>query len=131
MSDIQKQIVTTIENHDIFHNLLSINPGLILIKLGAEWCGPCKKIKPVIDAFFASSPPNVLCCEIDVDECFNFYSYLKTKRVTNGIPVILCYKKGNITAYPDDSVTGADPNDLDLFFKRCVVHLSLSRTHNK
>jgi len=123
MSIIQKQIITNIENRDAFLNLLTINPGLILIKLGATWCGPCKRIKPVIDAFYASSPPNVMCCEIDVDECFDLYSFLKTKRITNGVPVILCYRQGNITAYPDDSITGADPNDLDLFFKRCAVHL--------
>ena len=103
--------------------LLSHNPGLIIIKLGAEWCGPCKKIKPAINGFFASSPPEVVCADIDVDVSFDFYSFLKSKRMVNGIPVILCYKKGNKTYIPDDIITGSDPNELHNFFTRCGNHL--------
>ena len=91
--------------------------------MGATWCGPCKRIKPVVDAFFASSPESVICCEIDVDESFDVYTYFKSKRMVNGVPVILCYKKGNTGYIPDDSVTGADPVALDAFFKRCGQHL--------
>ena len=43
--------------------------------------------------------------------------------MVNGIPVVLCYKKGNNTFIPDDSVTGSDLSALDLFFKRCNKHL--------
>jgi hypothetical protein len=35
----------------------------------------------------------------------------------------MCYKKGNTSFIPDDSVTGADPAQLDGFFKRCGLHL--------
>lgn len=37
--------------------------------------------------------------------------------MVNGIPVMLCYKKGNTNFIPDDSVTGADPGALDAFSK--------------
>ena len=43
--------------------------------------------------------------------------------MVNGIPVILLYKKGNVSYIPDDAITGADPADLDKFFKRCGLHL--------
>ena len=119
----QKTIITYFENRNKFLSLLEKNPGLIIIKLGAKWCGPCKKIKPVVDGFFASSPDNVICCEIDVDESFDLYSYFKGKKMVNGIPVMLCYKKGNTSYIPDDSITGADPNGLDAFFRRCGLHL--------
>jgi len=118
----QKTIISFIQSRDHFANLLSKNPGLIILKLGATWCGPCKRIKPVLDAFFASSPDNVLCCDIDVDECSDLYAYLKSKKMVNGIPVILCYKKDNVSFIPDDSITGADPVELDKFFKRCALH---------
>ena len=39
--------------------------------------------------------------------------------MVNGIPVMLCYAKGNLSFSPNDSVTGADPAQLDAFFKRC------------
>ena len=49
---------------------------------------------------------------------------LKSKKMVNGIPVMLCYKKGNETFIPDDMVTGAEPIGLDAFFKRCGNHLN-------
>lgn len=119
-----KTIITQFETRNDFFKLLSNNPGLIIIKLGAEWCGPCKRIAPVLEGFFASSPDNVVCCDIDVDESFDYYAFLKSKRMVNGIPAILCYKKGNLTYIPDDRITGADPVELDGFFRRCGYHLT-------
>ena len=83
----------------------------------------CKVIAPIVDAFFLSSPKNVICADIDVDESIDLYAYLKSKKMVNGIPVILCYVKGNTGFSPNDSVTGADPAQLDAFFKRCGNHL--------
>jgi len=120
---MSKQIISEIPNRESFIHLLSHNPGLIVIKLGAEWCGPCKKIKSAVHGFFASSPPEVVCADIDVDQCLDFYSFLKSKKMVNGIPVLLCYKKGNATYIPDDIVTGSDPNELHQFFIRCGKHL--------
>jgi len=120
---ITKKVITVFGNQNDFLELLKVNPGLIVIKFGATWCGPCKSIAPVIEAFFGSSPDSVICADIDVDESFDLYSFMKSKRMVNGIPVLLCYKRGNIGFAPDDMVTGASPNDLDAFFKRCGIHL--------
>jgi hypothetical protein len=127
---MSKQVISEIPNRDSFFHLLKHNPGLIVIKLGAEWCGPCKQIKNVVHAFFASSPPEVVCADIDVDKCFDFYSFLKSKKMANGIPLILCYKKGNVTFIPDDSITGSDAGQLHLFFKRCGEHLTSALKNN-
>ena len=122
-SAVTKQVISVFETRDAFLNLLKSNPGLVIVKLGATWCGPCKKIAHIVEAFFASSPPEVICADIDVDESIDLYSYLKQRRMVNGIPVILMYKRGNVSFAPDDSVTGADPGQLDAFFKRCGLHL--------
>jgi hypothetical protein len=121
---MSKKIISEIASRDAFFHLLGHNPGLIILKLGATWCGPCQTIKHIVHAFFATSPDSVVCGDIDVDESFDFYALLKSKKMVNGIPVLLCYKKGNATYIPDDSVTGADPAALDAFFKRCGNHLS-------
>ena len=118
-----KQIIASFENRDEFLRLLGVNPGLVIVKLGATWCGPCKAIAPVVHAFFASSPANVVCADIDVDESFDLYAALKQKKMVNCIPVILLYKKGNVSYIPDDSVTGSGAPELDAFFKRCSLHL--------
>lgn len=122
---LSKQVISVFENRDVFLNLLKLNPGLVIVKLGASWCGPCKKIAHIVEAFFASSPSNVICADIDVDDSIDLYSYLKTKRMVNGIPVILMYKRGNLSFIPDDSITGANPADLDAFFKRCGNQLAI------
>jgi len=119
-----KKIISVFENRQDFFNLLKVNPGLVIIKFGATWCGPCKKIKHVVDGFFATSPDNVICADVDVDESFDLYGYFKSKKMVNGIPVMLCYIKGNETFIPDDSITGIDPGALDAFFKRCGNYLS-------
>ena len=121
---MNKVIITEIPSLKDFFHLLQNNTGLIILKLGATWCGPCKKIKQVVDGFFGTSPENVICGDIDVDNSVEFYSFLKSKRIVNGIPVLLCYKKGNTTYFPDDSITGALPNDLHQFFLRCNKHLN-------
>lgn len=118
-----KEIISEIPTREAFFHLLNNNPGLIVLKLGAEWCGPCKQIKHIVHAFFATSPLDVVCGDIDVDQSFDFYSLLKNKKMVNGIPVLLCYKKGNVNFIPDDIITGADPAGLDAFFKRCGRHL--------
>ena len=120
---ITKQVISVFNSRDEFTELLKVNPGLVIVKFGAKWCGPCKRIAHIVEAFFASSPTNVICADIDVDESFDLYSFMKHKRMVNGVPVMLCYKRGNTGFAPDDMVTGAAPNDLDAFFKRCGIHL--------
>lgn len=121
--NVSKEIISKFENRNDFIKLLHVNPGLVIMKLGATWCGPCKQIAPIVEAFFASSPKTVICADIDVDENIDLYSFLKSKKMVNGIPVMMCYKKGNVSFAPDDAVTGSDPAALDAFFKRCGYHL--------
>jgi thioredoxin-like negative regulator of GroEL len=120
---MSKQVISEIADRNAFMTLLQHNPGVIVLKLGAEWCGPCKTIKSAVHGFFASSPPEVVCGDIDVDQSFDFYSFMKSKKMVNGIPVLLCYKKGNGTYIPDDIITGSDPQQLHQFFMRCGKHL--------
>ncbi len=125
-----KQIISEIANREAFLHLLTHNTGLIVLKLGATWCGPCSLIKDDVNEFFVTSPIDVICGDIDVDQSFDFYSFLKSKKMVNGIPVMLCYKKGNNTYIPDDSVTGANKQDLHKFFLRCGNHLLVAKRDN-
>ena len=113
-----KQIIDHMSVSDL-RGLLVGNPGIIFIKFGATWCGPCKKVDGLIEAYFNSSPETVVCAMLDVDDNIELYGYLKKSRIVHGIPAVLCYVKGNIELWPDDSVTGADIPQLHQFFARC------------
>ena len=113
-------IITSIPDLNAFKNILESNPGVFIMKLGAEWCGPCKQIAGLVHSFMEQVPPNVQCAIIDVDEAFALYSLLKTKKVISAIPIILVYHKGNTHYVPDDGVIGADPKKIrDLFVRSC------------
>jgi hypothetical protein len=43
--------------------------------------------------------------------------------MVNGMPVLLCYVKGNESYIPDDSITGARKKELHMFFDRCKQYL--------
>jgi thiol-disulfide isomerase/thioredoxin len=90
------------------------------LKFGAEWCGPCKKIEGLVEQWFSVMPATVQCCKIDLDESFELYGFLKSKRRINGIPAILAYRKGNLNYIPNDMMAGADVAQVNAFFQRCL-----------
>jgi len=111
-------ILTEIRDRTHFAELLQNNPGLIIIKFGAEWCGPCKQIEGLVQQWFNKTNDKVQCFMIDVDEYFDLYAFLKSKKLVNGIPAILCYEKDNVHYIPNDIVIGANVEQVNLFFTR-------------
>ncbi len=102
-----------------FNTLLIENQGLLFVKFGATWCKPCRLIDGLVKSYFMSTPDNVTCAILDIDDNIDLYGYLKRKKVTYGIPAILCYTKGVTDIMPVDSVTGADNFLIHSFFDRC------------
>ena len=111
-------ILTELPSKIEFQQALETNPGVMLIKFGAEWCGPCKKIEGHVKILMNSMPGNVQSYIIDIDESLEVYSFLKNKKMVNGIPVILAYYSENTSHIPDDIVIGADVVKVNEFFHR-------------
>ena len=63
-------------------------------------------------------PSNVQCYIIDIDNSLEVYSFLKNKKMVNGIPAILAYYSENTSHIPDDVVIGADAVKINEFFER-------------
>ena len=113
-------IIHNIENKTAFAQLLQNNPGVLIIKFGAEWCGPCKMIDPFVKTCISKMPNNIQSVIVDVDQSIEIYGFLKTKKMINGIPAILAYYAGNVNYIPDDAVIGADNAQVRMFFERCL-----------
>jgi thiol-disulfide isomerase/thioredoxin len=112
-------ILTQIYTVQDFKNCLLNNPGVFIMKLGADWCGPCRQIESLVVNFMKQAPDNVQCAIVNVDEAAELYSFLKNKRMVSGIPAILAYYKGNLNYIPDANVIGADPQQILNLFQMC------------
>lgn len=100
--------------------VLKSNPGVIIVKYGAEWCGPCKKIEEFVKKNMELMPTEkVRTIVIDIDDAIDAYAFLKSKKIVNGIPVILAYYKGNASYIPDDVVIGTNTDEIKAFFDSC------------
>jgi thioredoxin-like negative regulator of GroEL len=101
-----------------FERLLAENPGKVVLKFGATWCGPCKRIEAHVNDWINTFDDSVVSVIIDIDESFDIYGVFKARRQVNGIPAILCFKKGNLSYIPDFSVNTSDLEAVNTFFKR-------------
>jgi thiol-disulfide isomerase/thioredoxin len=112
-------IITELPSKKVFQEALESNPGIIIIKFGAEWCAPCKRIESHVKLLMSKMPNNVQSYVIDIDDSLEVYSFLKNKKMVNGIPAILAYYSENVSYIPDDVVIGADAVKVNEFFERC------------
>jgi len=104
-----------------FAILMMNNPGILIFKFTADWCGPCKKIKDYSYMKSNELPDHITMFEVDVDECFDLYAFLKHKKMVNGIPVFLAYARG-MNEGPIASITGASIPDIEAFFTSCTSY---------
>lgn len=73
----------------------------LVIDFSATWCGPCKKIAPIIDELAAEYEGRVLICKADVDE----NDELTSRYGIRNVPTVLFIKGGEVV----DKNVGASP----------------------
>lgn len=64
----------------------------VVIDFWAEWCGPCKRIAPIIDELATEYEGKVVIGKYNVDD----YSDLSTDFSIRNIPTILFFKDGEL-----------------------------------
>lgn len=83
----------------------------VVIYFTAKWCGPCKRIKPVFEAFERESlekMDDLVYLKIDVDDDQEIANYAKIK----SMPTFLFYKQGELAI----QMKGANPTELKQCF---------------
>lgn len=120
-----REIITEIENMNDFKKLLISNRGIIIIKLSAEWCNPCKSITPFINSQIQKMiHNNIQIVDMDVDDNFEVFVFLKNKKMVHGIPAVLMYYKGNENYIPDKTVFGTNERDIAEFFNHALQRVN-------
>ena len=77
----------------------------VLVDFWAEWCGPCKRLGPTVDALASEYAGKVTVGKLNVDENPN----VSFKFQIRGSPTILIFKGGQVV----ESVVGlAQKDDL-------------------
>jgi thioredoxin 1 len=77
----------------------------VLVDFWAEWCGPCKRLAPTVDALAAEYAGKVTIGKLNVDDNPNTASKFQIR----GIPTLLIFKGGEVV----ESVVGlAQKDDL-------------------
>jgi thioredoxin 1 len=68
------------------------NDKLVLVDFYAEWCGPCKKMKPWLEEIGLEMKDKVQVVRIDVDG----NKALCKEMAVSALPVLMLYKEGNL-----------------------------------
>lgn len=76
-------------NNDNFKEEVLDSEKLVLADFNAEWCGPCKMLKPVLDEI-SNSNDNVKIVSINIDE----NDELSEEYDVSSIPCLVLFDKG-------------------------------------
>ena len=122
MATSTREIITSMTPNNLQQLLSTASGALIVIKFGAEWCKPCKLIKPTCEEWVKTCHPNIIYADIDIDESMDLYMAFKNKKMIKGVPTIFAFdtrKTRDQWYIPDDSVIGGDIEAVKAFLKRC------------
>ena len=86
-----------------FEDTVIKSSALVLVDFWAEWCGPCKRLAPTVDALATDYAGKVTVGKLNVDDNPN----TAFKFQIRGIPALLLFKDGQVV----ESVVGLSPKE--------------------
>ena len=72
--------------------------GVVLVDFWAEWCGPCRRLAPTVDALADEYDGRATVAKLNVDENPN----VPSRFMIRGIPTLLLFKDGQLA----DTIVG-------------------------
>ena len=80
-----------------------IKAGVTLVDFWAEWCGPCRRLAPTVDAIATEYDGRVAVAKMNVDE----NPSIPGRFMIRGIPTLLIFKNGELV----DQIIGLESKE--------------------
>ena len=77
--------------------------GVVLVDFWAEWCGPCRRLAPTVDALASEFDGRATVAKMNVDENPN----VPGRYAIRGIPTLLLFKEGQLA----ETIVGLAPKE--------------------
>lgn len=77
--------------------------GVVLVDFGADWCGPCKQLDPIIESLAADFDGRAKLCKVDIGKSHN----LAMQWQIMSVPTIIFFRGG----LPKGQINGLVPKD--------------------
>ena len=88
-TDAQQIQVSVVENLTALQQInTSVQEGPVLIKFGAEWCGPCQQMKPILSDLAAEYTGKATVMSADIDQSRNLSAYFVTSYIPDSFVVV-------------------------------------------
>ena len=79
-------------NDQTFDKDISTNDVPVVVDFGAEWCGPCKVLDPILEEIAAENKDKVKIYKMNIDD----NPMTPQKYGIRGIPTIMIFKNGEL-----------------------------------
>lgn len=76
---------------------LAKKQGLLLVDFWAPWCGPCRRLGPILEQVASAYQGKVKVIKVNVDQHQAFAAALKV----SGIPAVFFFKNGRVAGRVD------------------------------
>lgn len=81
-----------------------VNAPAAVIDFWATWCGPCRRIAPIIEELASEYEGRVQIAKCDIEEC----DELAERFHIMSVPTLLFFKNGEVA----DKIIGAAPKEM-------------------
>ena len=101
---------TKLTNDENFENDISTQKVPVVVDFGADWCGPCKQLDPILEEIANENIDTLKVFKINIDE----NPMTPQKFGVRGIPTLMLFKDGNLV---DTKVGSLPKSALETWIK--------------